>query len=296
VRAMTTLPKPTRRDVTASAASTILAVALGVHVHSARAAQPLRIGLTPVFLTSDLELLTKLRSYLSRRVGFEVDLVRRRTYQEITSLLIAGQLDAAWICGYPFVAFQEHLALVAVPVWQDKPLYSSYLIATAGRDVGSIAELEGDIHAFSDPDSNSGYLVTRAALAELRRRPEDFFRRTMFTWGHRNVVRAVGSGLATSGSVDGYVYDVLTETEPSLAARTYVVRRSELMGFPPFACARGRVDSSDTARLRDALLSMQHDADGRDVLQLLRLDGFVAGKAALYDSIAEKLRIVRRFG
>jgi phosphonate transport system substrate-binding protein len=282
-----------RRTLLAGAASAATLTGLGARHRPALASRTLKFGLTPVFLTNDLELLTKLRSYLARSIGQDIDLVQRRTYQEITSLLVSQQLDAAWICGYPFIAFREQLALVAVPVWQGKPLYSSYLIAASGRDADSIAALEGDVHAFSDPDSNSGYLVTRAALAEIRRRPEDFFRRTIFTWGHRNVVRAVGSGLAASGSVDGYVYDVLAETEPSLVEKTRVVRRSELMGFPPVACTRERVATPDTLKLRRAMLSMADDDEGREVLRLLRLDGFVVGAEGLFDTVAEKLRIVR---
>ena len=76
----------------------------------------LRFGLTPVFLTSDLELLARLKAYLERATERPVRLVTRRTYQEITTLLLTGQLDAAWICGYPFVAYRPELALVAVPV------------------------------------------------------------------------------------------------------------------------------------------------------------------------------------
>jgi phosphonate transport system substrate-binding protein len=88
-----------------------------------------------------------------------VRLVTRRTYQEITSLLISGQLDAAWICGFPFVAHRARLALVAVPLWQGKPLYRSYLIAARDRQANGLDDLKGDIHAFSDPDSNSGWLA-----------------------------------------------------------------------------------------------------------------------------------------
>lgn len=173
---------------------------------NARAERPLQFGLTPVFLTSDLELLTQLKAYLARKCKFEVQLVQRRTYEEITTLLISGQLDAAWICGYPFAQYRSELALVAVPVWRGEPLYESYIIVPAGRQVQGIEELRGDLHAFSDPNSNSGYLVTVSLLAERRIRPEEFFKKTIFTYGHRNVVRAVASGLAQSGSVDGYVW------------------------------------------------------------------------------------------
>src|SRR5687768_5787886 len=92
------------------------------------ASSELRFGLTPVFLTNNLEILARLRSYLERAMDAPVRLVTRRTYQEITSLLISGQLDAAWICGFPFVAYRPQLSLVAVPVWRGHPLYQSYLI------------------------------------------------------------------------------------------------------------------------------------------------------------------------
>jgi phosphonate transport system substrate-binding protein len=67
---------------------------------------PLRFGLTPVFLDSDTELLAALERYLSRRLARSVALVKRRTYQEITTLLLMGQLDAAWICSFPYVQCQ----------------------------------------------------------------------------------------------------------------------------------------------------------------------------------------------
>ena len=59
-----------------------------------------------------------------------------------------------------------------------------------------------------------------------------------FTYGHRNVVRAVASGLAQSGSVDGYVWEVMREIEADLTARTEIVQRSEWLAFPPIACPR----------------------------------------------------------
>ena len=86
---------------------------------------------------------------------------------------------------------------------------------------------------FSDPDSTSGFLVTRSLLALRHTTPAEFFRTFFFTYGHRNVVRAVATGLAESGSIDGYVWDVMREREPELINRTRVVYTSEKLGFPP---------------------------------------------------------------
>jgi phosphonate transport system substrate-binding protein len=261
-----------------------------------RAAQPFRFGLTPVFLTSDLQLLEALQHYLTVAMGVEVQLVLKRTYQEITSQLLSGLLDAAWICGFPFVAYRRELELVAVPIWRGKSTYQSYLLVSADRDATGIADLRGDIHAFSDPDSNSGYLVTRALLAEQKAKPQDFFRRTFFTYGHRNVVRAVAAGLAQSGSVDGYVWEVLTETEPELTQQTKPAWRSDWMGFPPIATSAGNAASEGIGRFRRALIDMPSDQTGRSVLSLLRLDGFATGDPALFDSIASRVELVRALG
>lgn len=253
----------------------------------------IRFGLTPVFLTNDLELLDALQSYLERETGFAVELITRRTYQEVTALLVSGQLDAAWICGYPFVQYRDQLELVAVPEWNSRPLYQSYLIVSADRDAQGLDDLAGDIHAFSDPDSNSGYLVTRTLLHERGLDPETFFRKTMFTYGHRNVIRAVASGLAQSGSVDGYVWEVMREIEPDLVTRTSPLRKSEWLGFPPIATSRALAGTERIEALTAALLSMADKPRGRRVLDMLRLTGFTATDPSVFDGIAAKVETLR---
>jgi phosphonate transport system substrate-binding protein len=262
----------------------------------AAAQEPIRFGLTPVFLTNDLELLNRLQAYLSRKTGTEIHLVQRRTYEEITALLVSAQLHAAWICGYPFVAYRDQLSLVGVPVWRGRPLYQSYIITAAGRSVTTLDDLKEDVHAFSDPNSNSGYLVTSAKLAARGLRPDQFFDQVFFTYGHRNVVRAVASGLAQSGSVDGYVWEVMAEIEPQLTDKTSVAFRSEWLGFPPVACPNKIAETAPVQSFKQALLGMQADQEGKEVLRLLRLDGFSDEQPSLFDTIAAEMELVRSLG
>lgn len=277
-----------------------LRLAGGVAICAAMAArsmaQPhetIRFGLTPVFLTNDLELLNALQAYLETETGYSVELITRRTYQEVTALLVSGQLDAAWICGYPFVQFRDELQLVSVPQWNGKPYYQSYLIVSADRHASSLDDLAGDIHAFSDPDSNSGYLVTRTLLFERGLDPETFFRKTMFTYGHRNVIRAVASGLAQSGSVDGYVWEVVREIEPDLVQRTKPLLKSEWLGFPPIATSKTLSHSRRIEALTKALLSMADRSQGQRVLRTLRLTGFGSYDPTIFDGIAAKVTMLR---
>ncbi|MEQ1718347.1 MAG: PhnD/SsuA/transferrin family substrate-binding protein [Hyphomicrobium sp.] len=280
-----------RAFVGGTCAAMVAARSAGVVAQGQQA--PIRFGLTPVFLTSDLALLSDLKAYLEHATQRPVQLVSRRTYQEITALLVSRQLDAAWICGYPFVAYRNDLSLVAVPVWQGRTQYQSYLIAHNDLKAQNLGDLRGTVHAFSDPDSNSGFLVTRAALVGLDASPTTFFRQSFFTYGHRNVIRAVAAGLAGSGSVDGYVYEVLRETEPDLVKSTHVISKSEWLGFPPVACPAAEAQSDTTTRIRNALIDMTSEPRGRNVLSMLRLDGFRVEPPALFDGIASKMRIVR---
>lgn len=276
-----------------------LALATGLTVRKTPAlaqTEKVRFGLTPVFLSHDLDLLTNLEEYLSQATGYPVELVQKRTYQEITTLLVAGRLDAAWICGYPYIRFREVLQLLSVPVWRGRPRYQSYLIGNTDRDASGIDDLRGDLHCFSDPDSNSGFLVTSALLAERRVRPEDFFQDTFFAYGHRNVVRAVASRLAQSGSVDGYVWEVLNRIEPDLTQKTKVIWKSDWLGFPPIAAPSSTAGTPKAQAIQQALLNMHEDPLGREVLSLLRLDMFGPPAGTDFSKIAEMNRIVQGFG
>lgn len=281
--------RPTRRAVLAGA-SALLASA---HPALGAGTDTLRFALTPVFLTSDLELLDRLRLYLETATGRTIELVARRTYQEITALLTAGQVDAAWLCGYPFIQHRHELDLLTVPVWRGEPLYQSYLIAGTDSPAAGLADLRGGIHAFSDPDSNSGYLVTAADLARLHETPAGFFRQTIYTYGHSNVVRAVAAGLAHSGSVDGYVYEVLKLVNPALISSTRVLQTSDWFSFSPIAAPTSARGSEKSGALARALLTMHEAPTGQDVLDLLRLDRFAIEPVSIFDSIEANIREVR---
>jgi phosphonate transport system substrate-binding protein len=262
---------------------------------SARAspASSISVGLNPLFLDSDIELLSMIRGYLSARLHRPVQLVRRRTYQEITALLLSGQLDAAWVCDDPYVQHEDQLALLATPLYRGLPLYQTYVIVNEKSPATTFDELAGTIHAFSDPDSTSGYLVTRYLLAIRHLAPATFFREFFFTYGHRNVVRAVGSGLAGSGSIDGYVWDVMREREPELTARTRVVYRSERLGFPPIVCLKSFSQTEAAQGIARAFLDMPHDELGRRLLNDLQLDGFIASTPDLYAGTLAKWLVVK---
>jgi phosphonate transport system substrate-binding protein len=259
----------------------------------ALASTPVSFGLNPLFLDSDIKLLSILQEYLARQLGRPVVLVKRRTYQEITAMLLTGQLDAAWICDDPYVQHQSQLALLAIPLYRQKPLYQTYVIVNEASKAQVFDDVCGTVHAFSDPDSTSGYLVTRYLLALRNTTPAGFFRDFFFTYGHRNVVRAVASDLAESGSIDGYVWDVMSQREPELITKTRVIYRSEELGFPPIVGLQAARDVSLAEAISRAFLDMPSSPLGRDILAILQLDGFTQSGPELYQGTLDKWLVVK---
>lgn len=266
--------------------------ALGISLAHGDDRPALSIGTTPVFLDDDVAFLRDWQSYLEGELGRPVTFVQRRSYREVSELLLAEKLDAAWICGFPYVRYRDRMRLLAVPAWEGEPLYRSYVIVpSSDRTTQSIADLGGKIYAFSDPDSNSGWLVPNSLLYQLGKDSATFFRKSFYTWGHRRVVDAVAVGLAQGGSVDGYVWETLKIHHPEITGQTRVAHRSAKYGFPPFV-TRSQLPAGDFKQLQEVLVAMRTNATGQGLLQKLNLDGFQVAPESVFNGIAANMKML----
>jgi phosphonate transport system substrate-binding protein len=134
--------------------------------------------------------------YIDRRSGHSVQLIQRKTYDEVNALFPKGQIDLAFICTGPFAASREKFGFeaLATPQVRGQPFYQSYLIVPKDSPYQSLEDLRGRVFAFTDPDSNTGAMVPRFWLAEVGETPESFFSKTTFTCSHDNSILAVAKG------------------------------------------------------------------------------------------------------
>jgi phosphonate transport system substrate-binding protein len=244
----------------------------------------LRIGLTPVFLDDQAAFLNRWRDYLQQRSGVRIQFIQRSSYREIVEQVVSRDLDMAWLCGFPYITEKSRLRLMAVPLFQGKPEYHSYLIAQNNETASDLLALADKVMVFSDPNSFSGYLYPRYRMQQAGLSPDSHFRRSFFTWSHRKVVEAVSVGLADAGSVAGYVWETMSRLFPEVTARTRVIARSDAYAFPPFV-ARADLDPVLFARIQNVFLEMRQDVMGARLLEELNLDGFVPAESGMFDSI-----------
>lgn len=249
-----------------------------------------RIGLTPAFVHDRHALMAEWRIYLEAKLGATVEFHPRNSYRETMDLLHQSRLDFAWLCDYPFLYLKDLVRLLAVPVNQGRPYYRAYLLVHADNTKArSMADLKGAVFAYSDPYSNTGYLVPRYWVKQLGENHQTFFRKTFFTYSHRKAVEAVASGMAQGASMDSYVWDTLKRIKPELAERTRIIAASPEYGFPPFAAHRS-VSAADFSTMQNVLVGMGKDALGLRILEQLDLDGFLTGEPRLYAGVVEMMR------
>lgn len=270
-----------------------IAVAALLVVGAAHAQEPVRFGLTAAVVRENLDLYGRWAAYLARKIGRPVQFVQRRTYREAMEMLETGDHDFSWICSFPYAKYRssKFFGLMAVPVFQGQPLYRSYIVVHKDRAFATIDDLKGRVFAYSDPDSNSGYIVPRQMLSDKGQNPDEFFRQTFFTYSHTETIEAVAERVADGAAVDSYVWEYLNKYQPQFTARTKVIQRSETFGFPPLVYRIG-IDPELRERMTQALLKMDQDPEGRVLLSELMLDRFGTASSDLYDNV--RLNIDRR--
>ena len=275
--------------------SICLLLALWVMPGAALAGEaPVRFGLTAVVVTENLRFLDQWSEYLESKMGREVELVMRRSYRDVMDLLNSGAIDFAWICGFPYIQKREpeSVQLLSVPVYRGKPRYHSYIIVPKDSPYKRFSDLKGKIFAFSDPDSNSGFLYPLSLLATRGENPETYFRQTFFTFNHAETVQAVSEYYADGGAVDSYIWEYLASFSPDVTEKTRIIKKSPSFGFPPVVSRLG-LDAKTVKSMKNALENMSRDALGESLLSQLKLDGFGDYPDSLFNEIRAMANRVR---
>jgi phosphonate transport system substrate-binding protein len=248
--------------------------------------KPLRVAIAAIISPQGtVDSYSLMLDYLSSHLNRPVELVQRRTYDEINQLIASGDVELGLICTGAYIQGQGTfgMQLLGVPQVYGELVYHSLFIVPATSRAQTLEDLRGSVFAFTDPMSNTGRLYPTAVLQQSGETPETFFERTFYTYSHDDAIRAVASGVADGAAVDSLVYAYAIEREPELAKRTRIIHTSPAFGMPPVVTGpltRPQV----AAELQAVLLDMNSNQAGRRALAAAGIDAFVTIDDAAYDS------------
>jgi len=241
------------------------------------------------------QLLARFTDWLSKKADYPLNTRFTDSYQSLTDSLREHATCLAWTCGAPFVQDQarDGQQLIAVPLFHGKPTYSSLLLTRAGRSEKTLADFKGQVFAYSDPRSNSGFIAPSFALQQQGLDINDYFRYLMHTGLHEYSIEALLSGQADVASIDEYVVVEYFKAHPAAKDKLVILEQFGPFPFTPIV-GGSKVPAAAIARLQHALVSMHEDPAGAAMLKEFGLDGFVVKPVSFYQPIADMLKALEK--
>ncbi|MBI2390966.1 MAG: PhnD/SsuA/transferrin family substrate-binding protein [Deltaproteobacteria bacterium] len=224
----------------------------------------------------------RLAAWLAGRLGRGVNVTQRETYAETNDLLARGEVDFAFVCSGAFVALPtQTVELLAAPSSNGTPTYHSLVLVRSNDPAETFEDLRGRRFAFVDALSLTGRLYPESLA---RKAGGNFFSDSVYTHSHTESIRMVATARVAAAAVDSLVFDRMARDEPDLLGRVRVLVKSPPFGSPPIVARRG-LDPKVVGAMRDALLRMHEDAQGRALLVELGFDKFVPVDPRAYESV-----------
>jgi len=236
-----------------------------------------------------------LLDHIGGELGMEVQLIQRKTYEEINEIFGKGEIDLAFICSGPYATGKDlyGFEILATPQVRGSPFYQAYLIVKKQGPMHTFEDLRGKVFAFTDPNSNTGRLVPVYWLSQMGEKPETFFERTIYTYSHDNSILAVGKGLVDGAAVDGLIWEYYHKRNPSLTDQTRIIKKSDTYGIPPLVVSKD-LDLQVKDKIREVVFQMHLKTEGRGILEDLMIDRFIVPEPKWYSGIVEMTQSISK--
>lgn len=228
----------------------------------------------------------ELFDYISERLNLKVEFKQRMTYQEVNLLLAENLVDIAFICSGAYVVGAESIELLVVPVHNNLPYYQGYVITQQNSGITRFEEFRGKSFTYSDPLCFTGKLFIDGKLKEMGTSSDEFFSQVLFSSSHDISIQMVSRNMVDGASVNGLIYDYLSQFQPESIQNIRLIEKSSYFGIPPIVNSRG-LDRSLRSEIQELFLDMHLHEQGRQIMYQLQVDRFILAGDTLYDGIRQ---------
>ena len=158
------------------------------------------------------------------------------------------------------------------------------LVQQKDSKINGFKDFKNKSFAFTDPLSTTGRLYPLNKLKRLHETEEDFFLKTIYTYGHDISIQMVNRGIIDGASVHGLIYEYIALNHPERVENIKIVVSSGGFGIPPVVVP-ATLDEECFNKIRSVFLEMNSDSIGIGVLNNLNIDRFEVVGDTLYKSV-----------
>lgn len=277
-----------------------LFIALSIPVHAPAAQDDrgvVKIGVVSMITPRHtVEYYQDIIDYLSTKLHMPVEMVFRKTYDEMDRMLEKGEVDAAFICSSPYVEDKKKFGaeLLVAPQVNGSVMYRSFIIVHKDSDIQNIDDLKGRSFAFTDPKSNSGKLYPTYRLAKNGHTPEKYFGKYIYSYSHNKSVELVAKKIVDGAAVENLIYQYMVKEGSPYVEQTRIIEISREFGIPPLVTTP-RVSAFLREKMKEIFVNMHEERAGKKILAAMLIDKFVRASDSNYDSVREMLAYTSTF-
>ena len=221
----------------------------------------------------------RLFDWVIARSSIDAKLVEHEPPKLLSTLWERDDLGAVMMCGLPIARRAPAPSILAQPIpsptrYAGRPVYCSDIVVAADSGFQTLADTFGHRAGFTLEDSQSGYYAFRHRLLAQHGDVERHYASvTGGLMNARGIIAAIADGRIDVGPLDGYVHDLIRQSDPAFAARVRIVESTEPTPMPAIVATAGLAPAALEA-LRQAFAASAADAELAEERETLLLAGF----------------------
>jgi len=231
----------------------------------------LQIGILPEQnIFRQFERYEPLMAYLGRKTGVKFELKILPRYGNIIDNFKSSGLDGAFFGSFSYALAHAKLGMevIARPVGLDNTsTYHGLIFARKDSGIRNARGMKGKRFAFVDKATTAGYLLPleyfhENGIDDYR----NYLREVYFAGTHEDAILDVLNRKADIGAAKNTVFERMVEKDNNVQNALVIIARSPEVPENALALRRD-IDGELKKKIRDGLLGMNQDPEGREILK-----------------------------
>lgn len=249
----------------------ILTVTFSAGTYAQPPQKEILIGLIPEMnVFKQQERFRPLAEYLTKKTGLKVNITILSRYGNIIERFTAEKMDGAFFGSFTGALAVEKLDAepIARPVNLDgSSTYHGYLFVRKDGGIKGPEGMRGKKMAFVERATTAGYIFPVAYLRQHGVKDfKTFFKEFYFTGSHDAAIYAVLDKKADVGASKHSIFDRVRKTDPRVDKELVILAESAKVPSNGI-CVRKGLDRRIKENLKNALLNIDKDPEGKKVLE-----------------------------
>jgi phosphonate transport system substrate-binding protein len=259
------------------------------------AASSLLIGLPPEQnIFKQMERYEPIAAYLAKKAGVRMRFTVLPRYGNVIGNFVSAGMDGAFFGSFTYAVARKRLGVEALarPVdLRGGSTYHGLIFVRKDSGIRSVEEMRGKRFAMVDRATTAGYLLPLEYFEKHGKDYRTYLGEYYFAGTHEAAIRDVLDRKADVGAAKNTVFERLAAGDERLRTDLTILERSR--DVPENALAvRKDLDIALKGRIKDALLAMHLDAEGREVLGAFGAQRFIETNDEDYRAVYDLARSV----